>query len=325
MLNEGLHIADVGAVILLRPTVSPIIFYQQIGRCLQVDVEHTPIIFDFVNNFESIRANLQNASDFLESLQEARECEWEKRGNLGLEEYSPVVRVVDETKDIIEVFESIGERLQPWEVMFQQLEEFQEEHVHCNVPSEYEENIKLGHWVSTQRYTKLKGTISEKHIKHLNEIGFIWNLVDEFWEENFTELLEYKEKYEHCRVPKRFSENPQLGTWSQHQRQNRRLGRLSEERIKRLDEVGFFWGLAKKAKTITWEEHFKAFVEYKNTYKNCDVPNKWIENPRLAMWVSRQRKKKINGTLSENHIKRLEQIGFDWNPLVTSWKKSMKC
>ncbi|EDN70825.1 helicase [Beggiatoa sp. PS] len=57
MLNEGLHIADVGAVILLRPTESPIIFYQQIGRCLQVDVEHTPIIFDFVNNFRSIRAN----------------------------------------------------------------------------------------------------------------------------------------------------------------------------------------------------------------------------------------------------------------------------
>ncbi|MDM8564249.1 hypothetical protein QUF74_01190 [Candidatus Halobeggiatoa sp. HSG11] len=41
MLNEGLHIADVGAVILLRPTESPIIFYQQIGRCLQVDVEKT--------------------------------------------------------------------------------------------------------------------------------------------------------------------------------------------------------------------------------------------------------------------------------------------
>ncbi len=36
MLNEVLHIADVGAVILLRPTESPIVFYQQIGRCLQV-------------------------------------------------------------------------------------------------------------------------------------------------------------------------------------------------------------------------------------------------------------------------------------------------
>ncbi len=67
MLNEGLHIADVVAVILLRPTESQIVFYQQIVRCLQVDVEHTPIIFDFVNNFKSIRAN-----DFLESLQEAR-------------------------------------------------------------------------------------------------------------------------------------------------------------------------------------------------------------------------------------------------------------
>ena len=34
MLNEGLHIDDVTGVILLRPTISPIIFYQQIGRAI---------------------------------------------------------------------------------------------------------------------------------------------------------------------------------------------------------------------------------------------------------------------------------------------------
>jgi len=316
MLNEGLHIADVGAVILLRPTESPIIFYQQIGRCLQVDVEHTPIIFDFVNNFKSIRA-----SDFLEDFQDAMEYEQENRAKLGLDEYSPVVRIVDETKEIIGVFESIKERLQPWEVMFQQLVEFKEVHGHCDIHAHYLENKQLGIWVSTQRYAQKKGAISEERVRRLNEIGFVWNLVDEFWEENFAELLKYQKVHGHCRVPKRFPENPQLGTWSQHQRQNRRLGRLSEERIKRLDEVGFFWGLAKKAKTITWEEHFTALVEYKNIYGNCEVPQGWFENPRFAMWVSRQRKKKKNGTLSENHKKQLEQVGFDWNPLATSWEK----
>ncbi len=34
MLNEGIHVDDVDGVILLRPTVSPIIYLQQIGRAL---------------------------------------------------------------------------------------------------------------------------------------------------------------------------------------------------------------------------------------------------------------------------------------------------
>lgn len=34
MLNEGVHVDDIDGVILLRPTVSPIIYMQQIGRCL---------------------------------------------------------------------------------------------------------------------------------------------------------------------------------------------------------------------------------------------------------------------------------------------------
>lgn len=34
MLNEGVHAKDVNGVILLRPTISPIIFKQQIGQAL---------------------------------------------------------------------------------------------------------------------------------------------------------------------------------------------------------------------------------------------------------------------------------------------------
>lgn len=33
MLNEGIHVDDVDGVILLRPTVSPIIYMQLIGPC----------------------------------------------------------------------------------------------------------------------------------------------------------------------------------------------------------------------------------------------------------------------------------------------------
>ena len=51
MLNEGIHVDDVDGVILLRPTVSPIIYLQQIGRALSAGSKNQPVIFDLVNNF----------------------------------------------------------------------------------------------------------------------------------------------------------------------------------------------------------------------------------------------------------------------------------
>lgn len=50
MLNMGYHIADLTGIVMLRGTQSSIIYKQQIGRCLSVATDKTPIVFDFVNN-----------------------------------------------------------------------------------------------------------------------------------------------------------------------------------------------------------------------------------------------------------------------------------
>ena len=50
MLNEGYHIDNITGIVLLRPTQSPIVYTQQVGRCMQVGVKHSPIVFDFVSN-----------------------------------------------------------------------------------------------------------------------------------------------------------------------------------------------------------------------------------------------------------------------------------
>ncbi len=50
MLNEGVHVEDIDGVIMLRPTISPIIYLQQLGRALSVGHNAHPIVFDIVNN-----------------------------------------------------------------------------------------------------------------------------------------------------------------------------------------------------------------------------------------------------------------------------------
>ena len=54
MLNEGVHVEDIAGVILFRPTVSPIIYKQQIGRALTAGGNVAPLILDVVNNVEGL-------------------------------------------------------------------------------------------------------------------------------------------------------------------------------------------------------------------------------------------------------------------------------
>ena len=55
---------DVPGVILFRPTVSPIVFKQQIGRALCAGKGQSAVILDIVNNIE----NLYSISDIQEEM-----------------------------------------------------------------------------------------------------------------------------------------------------------------------------------------------------------------------------------------------------------------
>ena len=54
ILNEGIDIVEVNQVIMLRPTQSPIVFIQQLGRGLRkADEKEYVVILDFIGNYEN--------------------------------------------------------------------------------------------------------------------------------------------------------------------------------------------------------------------------------------------------------------------------------
>lgn len=55
-LNEGLHLEEVNGCILLRTTVSNIIYYQQIGRAIDAGSNEQRVILDLVSNFNSLKS-----------------------------------------------------------------------------------------------------------------------------------------------------------------------------------------------------------------------------------------------------------------------------
>jgi hypothetical protein len=147
---------------------------------------------------------------------------------------------LDELTDSIDV--KIVERLGfSWDFYFGLLEKYHNEHSHCRVPAKYTiNNHKLGGWVSSQRRNFANNQLSDNRIRRLNALGFVWDPNDEDWENTYEVLKWYHKKYGHSRVPINYIiKNLNLGTWVNSQRQRKKL--ISEDRVKRLDALGFIW------------------------------------------------------------------------------------
>jgi hypothetical protein len=115
-----------------------------------------------------------------------------------------------------------------WYGMYNQLLEFkQQKHGHVKVPQQYNENKKLGIWVGHWRsnYREYKRTDRQKgdpeRMKHLESIGVVDDITTkvakggarEIWYGMYNQLLEFRQKHGHVKVPQQYNENKKLGNW----------------------------------------------------------------------------------------------------------------
>ena len=129
--------------------------------------------------------------------------------------------------------------------MVQQLVAYKDQHQNTKVPFYYEENPKLGKWVSQQHYFYNRGKLPSDRIDELNTIGFVWKVrkksYNELWTGRFQELVAYKKQHNNTMVPQRYEEYPKLGRWITSQRQLYRKDKLIPSRIDLLESIGFVW------------------------------------------------------------------------------------
>ena len=128
-----------------------------------------------------------------------------------------------------------------WDDMFAELIAYRAKYGDCNVPFGWPENPRLGSWVQRQRTFRKLSTITQDHFERLDKIGFVWRGQEEAWESKYAALVEYQREHGHCRVPTPSKEYSSLSRWISVMRGHKKRGKLSEERIQRLDELGFVW------------------------------------------------------------------------------------
>ena len=329
MLNEGIHVEDVSGVILLRPTVSPIIYKQQIGRALSAGKKRETVIFDIVLNIE----NLYSIGALEEEMQTAVE-NFRARGKEADIVYKHF-QVIDEVGDCVKLFQQLeGTLAASWETMYETAKQYYIENGNLEVTKRYvtPTGLPLGQWLDTQRrvYTgKVSGVLSKDQIARLNELGMRWkDARDAVWERNYEEARKYYKAHGNLLVGAREEVNGiPLGRWIAQLRVSKKKHEvqpcLTPERVQALEEIGMVWDVP----AYQWEQNYAAAKAYYQRHGNLDVPSAYVDENGVCLgaWIGKMRvtgnqghpgagKSYRGAVLTGEQVKRLEEIGMVWQP-----------
>jgi hypothetical protein len=241
-----------------------------------------------------------------------------------------------------------------WEAQLAKLKQYKHKHGDCSVPRVWAEDPGLGGWVNRQRKGKKKldrgepsPGITAARVAKLDALGFAWELSaaaiskqlsktsgrrdDAGWETRLAKLNAYKRWHGDCSVPRGWAEDPGLGSWVDNQRKGKKkLDRgepspgITAARVAQLDALGFVWDppcRVCETDDAGWARWLTKLAQYKEGHGDCNVPQRWAEDPGLGSWVDNQRthKKALDRgdpilNITAARVAKLDKLGFAWAP-----------
>ena len=242
MVNEGIHIEDVDGVVMLRPTISLIVYIQQIGRAMSAKSNRSPLIFDLMNNFNYALVPETRGVGEGGFIQNWRDNLSKELGPVHLE----ISGILEEFTDLVTRFNIYGTQL-TWENWLELLHLFVSENERLPQFSETYNGFSLGRWYWKQVRKAQSGNLSEKNYQEI-----ITDYIDAglFTEDDWpTSRLQVFDSFcqnlqaftaQNKRMPSAYSKNPQesfLGKRVLYYRMCYANEKLPSGQISRLKEV----------------------------------------------------------------------------------------
>lgn len=328
MLNEGIHIKDVDGVVMLRPTISPIVYLQQIGRCLACssDGSTSPVIFDLVNNYESARVE--------ESGQRVFNIEFSHHPSSGKGKNTPIPfymsGVPTQFEAILEKFDHLFTRAGRWDFCYSILQEFYHEYGQYPHSRTCYRGIKIGRWLSEQILYIQHNSLSAARKERLEMLpGWSTFLIERqptrrTFDDYYKELLVYFEREGHIDIPQSYI-NPSTGcklglylTRLRNIRKKTDRGHLSQDQINRLNALGMKW-VKREHPYRDFDYYYQQLIKFYRREGHIKVPTRFIDPDtgcHLGNFINCVRQAKM-GTghdivLTDRQIEMLNDLGMVW-------------
>ena len=347
-LTEGVDVSAVDMVAFMSPRKSKVDIVQATGRAMrkspgkEIGYVLVPLFLEqaadetiddsllrtgFGDVWEVLAA-LKEQDDVLADIIRNKRIEKGQTGKYDQSRFNERIEVLGPTLSLTAIRESIVAQCveylsSTWDERYGELKAYLAKYGDMDISKNVATRggYELAAWVAQQRYQKKRSPLTADRRRRLDEIGFVWipDAYDKAWEARFDELLCYRAKFGNANVPQNWSENPTLGSWVCAQRSRFKERNLSDERIRRLNEIGFIWDYRLKT---TWDEMYAALVAFQKLNGHCEVPTEWQGSQKLSNWVKAQRS--YRRKLDKERCKLLDDVGFCWNPKSVgpeSWSK----
>ncbi len=342
-LSEGVDVPALDAVAIIDPRQSTVDIVQTVGRAIRLSKDKkvgTIVMPVFLEPGEDAEGVIENSNfkpiwdvvNALKSHDDSLSFELEAyRTSLGRDGKTST-HVIGLDKIVIDLPKqydvSFTESLRTilvesstasWNFWYGLLLKYKDEFGHLSFPASYKtkEGFTLGSWVSTQR--KSKAHISLDRLEALNNIGFVWDALDEKWNEGYAHLKKYKEECGDATPIKTYvsEDGFNLYNWARVQRSLYKANKLKMERIKLLNDIGFLFDQFE----LQWEKGYELLKLYQDKFKNIIPVDKFTTETgfKLGAWVLNQRQNYKTGKLNSDRIQKLDELGFIWDLSEAMW------
>lgn len=200
-----------------------------------------------------------------------------------------------------------------WNIRLNELREFRGKHGHCIVSRSYKHLPNLGLWVYNQRNRKQNqekdtplsevGSLTNKQIKYLDDLNFVWNTDEAKWLEKFNALKDFYNKNGHTHLADSNCTDKSLVYWVKRQRRECTM----ENRKKMLDSIEFIWSFS-EAREDQWLKKFNQLKEFYQRYGHTQVTQSNCSDKSLVNWVGWQR---FDCNI-EKRKQMLDSVEFNW-------------
>lgn len=346
VLGEGVDICAVDSVALLDPKGAPHDIVQAIGRALRQKPGEgklasliVPVFLQpgempedmftsgsyrpLVKVLEGLRAHDEEAVELLAIPQEPQKDVAQPSVNIGSapgegEEESRLLLRFAAPRDPVMVadwvsFNVIDTERQDWARGWAKLKTYVERVGNARVPYGHREGATpLGQWVAEQRRAFSAGEMSGLRARRLEQLGMVWSVADERFQENLEAAKAYcEDHWTLCAPRSAVALGRPVGQWLSNLR---RAGALDghpgwETALKEIDPD---WNPQWPA---DWQRHYAALRELvadeDGQAGEAEVlPGFTVHGMDIGKWLAKQRRPEVWQALHDGQRERLQQLGI---------------
>ena len=321
-LNEGVHVKGVDGVIMLRPTVSPIIYLQQMGRALAAGGDK-PLIFDMVNNYANVHGALNDGES--RNIFEIEYISGGTAEDIGaFQIFEDMVRfntMLEELEDVLYPSNDLR-----WEQNLNLCIAYRKEFGIWPAVSTTYQGKKIGPWLRVQKTTHRKGLLSEERVQKLIAAGVPLEYQKQKSDEDYMIglCIKYKEEFGSWPSQQTIYKEKKIGHWLTYQKVQYRKGLLSKERVQKLIAAGI--SMEHQAQQNDWDHMLRLCIKYKEEFGTWPTRRTIFKEKKIGLWLADQKFQCRKGLLSEERVQKLIAAGInlDYQRQINDWDNMLE-